>query len=422
MADLNEIKKRLDILYDRYKKNKSQLNKTETKEVVDLMVKISSYSDISLIANEMSRFSADVCRLYFSFFTKFTKTGQSIEITDEVIEAFAATDTDKNKSQHYIQKYVFIITEVIKNCGKAALVSKQLPKLVNRIARSAVSSEKQRKKFQTLVNSSNGVIYLLDFSETDKNNLKNIWNVTTKLYSDLSKAKYEDYIKEWAEKYGFIDSKLTEPENQTAVTEACNIKTKEEIITEEVDSIAENTVTEDCISSAVQKLYEDINMKITIESESLKSAVNEAVSPLQETMDNFRKELYRVSELAIVNICLQNKITELEQQLKEASQRIYADSDSKAVIEAEKNILKEKVRELDEKLKEAYSINSRESSLEAERIKNDIFKSLTLCYEDWLEYEASDYSEENYESLKAIIKRIFRAVEKNGINLKGNNE
>lgn len=428
MADLNEIKKRLDILYDKYKKNKSQLSNPETKEASALIVKmtVSSDSSISLVVNELVRFSADICNLYF---TNFLQTVMpSIEVLDELISTFIATDINRSKSQYYIQKYVYIVTSVIKGRSNIALESKQLPKLVTIIARSAMLSEKQRKKFQNMVKNSNGVIYLLDFSGTDKNNLKNIWNITTKLYPDLSKVKYGNYIKEWAEKYGFIDSKSNESEKQTVVTESCDIKTKYEkideikgkTIKEEVNPIVENL--EDFLSSVNQKLCEDISSKITAESESIKSTLNNAVLPLCETMNNFQKELNRVSELTTLNISLQNKITELEQQLKEAGQRICVDLDSKAVNEAEKNILKEKIRELDEKLKEAYSINSRESSLEAEKIKNDISKSLTLCYEDWIEYEMSDYSEENYESLQAIIKRIFRAVEKNGINLKGNNE
>ena len=44
-----------------------------------------------------------------------------------------------------------------------------------------------------------------------------------------------------------------------------------------------------------------------------------------------------------------------------------------------------------------------------------------FLYEDWLEYEFSDVSEDNYESLQAIIKKIFRSLERNGIDFKGNN-
>ena len=78
--------------------------------------------------------------------------------------------------------------------------------------------------------------------------------------------------------------------------------------------------------------------------------------------------------------------------------------------------------ELDSKLNDAYAINSRESSLEAEKIRSELKKAFAFLYEDWLEYEFSDVSEDNYESLQAIIKKIFRSLERNGIDFKGNNE
>ena len=81
-------------------------------------------------------------------------------------------------------------------------------------------------------------------------------------------------------------------------------------------------------------------------------------------------------------------------------------------------ILEKKHSELEEKLKSAYTINSREASLEAERIRNDLKKSFAFLYEDWLDYEFSDVSEENFESLQAIIKKVFRVLERNGINYK----
>ena len=62
------------------------------------------------------------------------------------------------------------------------------------------------------------------------------------------------------------------------------------------------------------------------------------------------------------------------------------------------------------------------SSLEAERIRSELKKAFIYLYEDWLDYEFSDVSEENYESLQAIIKKIFRSLERNGIDFKGSNE
>ena len=74
--------------------------------------------------------------------------------------------------------------------------------------------------------------------------------------------------------------------------------------------------------------------------------------------------------------------------------------------------------ELDRKLTEAYSINARESSLEAEHIRTNLGEEFNFLYEDWLEYGTSTVSEVNYKSLQAIIKKMFRVLERNKINFK----
>jgi hypothetical protein len=80
------------------------------------------------------------------------------------------------------------------------------------------------------------------------------------------------------------------------------------------------------------------------------------------------------------------------------------------------------ISDLDGKLNDAYEINSRASSLEAEKIRSELKKAFAFLYEDWLEYEFSDVSEDNYASLQAIIKKIFRSLERSGIDFKRNNE
>ena len=52
-------------------------------------------------------------------------------------------------------------------------------------------------------------------------------------------------------------------------------------------------------------------------------------------------------------------------------------------------------------------------------MRSELKKAFAFLYEDWLEYEFSDVSEENYESLQAIIKKTFRVLERNGIDFKG---
>ena len=52
---------------------------------------------------------------------------------------------------------------------------------------------------------------------------------------------------------------------------------------------------------------------------------------------------------------------------------------------------------------------------------SELKKAFSFLYEDWLEYEFSDVSEVNYESLQVIIKKVFRTLERSGIDFKGDN-
>ena len=80
--------------------------------------------------------------------------------------------------------------------------------------------------------------------------------------------------------------------------------------------------------------------------------------------------------------------------------------------------LENKIQELEDKLTDAYSINAREASMEAEKIRDNLSKQFTFLYEDYQEYIDSNVSEENYLSLLAILKKVFRALERNGIKFK----
>ena len=80
--------------------------------------------------------------------------------------------------------------------------------------------------------------------------------------------------------------------------------------------------------------------------------------------------------------------------------------------------LENKIQELEDKLTNAYSINAREASMEAEKIRDNLSKQFTFLYEDYQEYIGSNVSEENYLSLLAILKKVFRALERNGIKFK----
>ena len=526
MDKLTEIKEKLNVIYKEYKDNKSQLNFEKTQMAAKLIVEMtfSENANPSNVAAELARFSADIVNVYFDSLTKSVNI--PLDVIDEVLEKFYETDRDPKLSQHYVSKYALSITSIMKNYKEKALKSVQLPALVAFVARFALQNSRSKDKFQKLINNTSGGIYLLDYAGIKNSALINIWNATKSLFPDLSKAKYESFITEWATKYGFIktsapeesittDNKVKSEESEitketpkeeatvavqpTDKAETVNLTPKKEepkapvtndavsetegkwtsmpgsaktdapkekqvnasesekadtpakkpiavpdpkktdaTAEKNVSSIDEKTsknTSKAAVSEKVpgqknpaQILYERLKHDMDKEQDTIIKALADMITPVGKAFDSIQGEINKSRELGIENATLKAKNEELEQQIAEMRTRLQENSQSISSVTAENSDLKQqvtslesKIAELDSKLNDAYSINSRESSLEAEKIRSELKKAVSFLYEDWLEYEFSDVSEDNYESLQAIIKKIFRSLERNGIDFKGNN-
>lgn len=538
MDKRTEIKQKLDVIYKDYKNNKSHLNDKKTEMAARLIVEMTFSKNVnpSDVAAELARFSAEVAKIYFDSLTKSVNI--PVEVLDEILKGLYDTDKNPKLSQYYVSKYVFAITSIMKHYKNIALKSTQLPILVAFIARFAVQSNKSRGKFQGLINNTSGGIYLLDYTGIKRDSLTDIWNATKAIFTDLSKAKYESFITEWAVKYGFIASaapeKTTSTDNKVKIeeivvvretategtpaavqppvkTKSVNPASKKEepkvpvtndaasekrkklttvsvlvkndtpaekpiavSETKKANTPAEkpiavpetkktNTPAEKPIAvpetkktnvpaeepvvntdkkvsnnipgenvpvkkNPVQILYERLKRDMDKEQEAIITVFTNMITPVGKAFESIQGEINKSRELGIENTMLKAKNEELERQIAEMKTKLQENNQSFSSAKAENSDLRQQVRsletkiaELDSKLNDAYSINSREASLEAEKIRSELKKAFSFLYEDWLEYEFSDVSEENYESLQAIIKKIFRSLERNGIDFKGNN-
>ncbi len=494
MDKLTEIKEKLNVIYKEYKNKKSQLNGEKTRIAAKLIVEMTFSENVnpSDVAAELARFSADIVNVYFESLTKSANI--PLGVLDEVLKEWYSTDKNSKLSQHYVQKYIFAVTAIIKNYKDKSSKSTQLPRLVVFIAQFAVKSDKHRSKFQTLINNTMAGIFMLDYSNISKNSLVNVWNATKAIYPDLSKAKYESFILEWAVKYGFITS--TTPEEPTSTDS--KVKIEESVVAKETpkeeasvavqppvktESVTPTTkkeepktpITNTAVSekedkpisapeskkadapaekpvasadekastntseaaasekapakkSSVQVLYERLKRDMDKEQEAILTAFTDMITPVGKAFESIQGEISKSREIGTENVSLKAKIADLERQLSEQRDRFQTVNQSLMAARTKNEELRGRVSslesqnaELDSKLNDAYAINSRESSLEAEKIRSELKKAFAFLYEDWLEYEFSDVSEDNYESLQAIIKKIFRSLERNGIDFKGNN-
>ena len=509
MDKLTEIKEKLNAIYKEYKDNKSQLNGEKTQTAAKLIVEMTFSENVkpSDVAAELARFSAEIVNVYFESLTKSVTI--PLGVLDEVLKELYATDKDPKLSQYYVSKYAFAITSIMKHYKDTALKSVQLPILVAFIAQFSVKSTKNREKFQKLINNTSGGIYLLDYTGIKSNLLTNIWNATKKVFNDLSKAKYESFITEWAVKYGFISSSTPEkptstdnkvkaegsaaaketppkealaavqppvktenvnptPKNEEpkapiadaaasekeekpatvpesakadmpvekpiAVSESKKDDSPAEKPAASTDEKASNNTSRTDVSEkapaqkgSAQILYEKLKQDMDKEQKAIITAFTDMITPVGKAFESIQGEINKSRELGIENTNLKAKNKELERQITEMRSRLQENGQSLSSAKAENSDLRQqvaslenKIAELDSKLNDAYSINSRESSLEAEKVRSELKKAFSFLYEDWLEYEFSDVSEDNYQSLQAIIKKIFRSLERNGIDFKGN--
>lgn len=72
--------------------------------------------------------------------------------------------------------------------------------------------------------------------------------------------------------------------------------------------------------------------------------------------------------------------------------------------------------ELNRKLDDVYAIDERNKSMAHERLIANLQKDFGFLYDDFQEYANSEVTADNYLTLQVIIKKMFRALNRNGIH------
>lgn len=398
MDNLKEIQEKLDAIYDEYKQNKYKLNAEKTKEAAQLLAGLTFDNDASIsdIASRLSMFPADTAKFYFETIAK--NESADIELLDEVMEELLKSVKKANKPQTYLQKLVSAASAIMKNCKDKALTSVQLPQFVVYAANCAAKTKSYGEKFRSLADSTKGRIFALDYSAFERSALFNVWNAAIAYSSN----EYKAAVIEWGNKYGFETAKYAA--NQT-VTDLTNGKTATDEKTAPIsDKKAEN------ISSAndmtLKELYASLKEDIAKEKDAVIKAVESVIAPMQNEINKYRFA----------------KADEQSAEIQAVKQSLASAEAENAELKKQIEALEAKNAELDKSLNNAYEINRHEIAFEANKLRSELKRNFSLLYEDWLEYENSDVNEINYESLQAIIKKVFRALDRNGIDYKGNNK
>lgn len=444
MDNINEIKAKLDGLYKLYKKNKSTLNVTQTNYVVHLLKQLSPNGDAKYVAERLVVFSSDVCGQYFDELTKGSII--PLSIVESIINSYISVNTDTSNERFHVKKYATIVIKVINNYTDTSYESTTIAKLIALVAYIGLKSDKNMAQFERVVLETKGKVYLVNYSSISEQSLANVNKITEALLHSEKLKAYSSLISDWSMKYGFTENvpdniatdnkvKIEEsvvakeaPKEENPVAVQTQVKAEGVNTTPKKEEPKAPVTDTPAKKGSVQMLYERLKRDMDKEQEAIITAFTDMITPVGKAFESIQGEINKSRELGIENTTLKTKNADLERQIAEMRTRLQESSQSLSSARAENSYLRQqiaslesKIAELDSKLNDAYSINSRESSLEAEKIRSELKKAFSFLYEDWLEYEFSDVSEDNYESLQAIIKKIFRSLERNGIDFKGNN-
>lgn len=407
MADISKTIETLDALYNEYKENDSKLGAGRTKEAAKLLAEMTFAGDENTkpAAEQLARFPGDVTKAYFEKLTKGVKT--SAKLLDKALEELLLCDNDSSNSMYFISKYSSAVSVIMNNCRSFGGEIPQLQRAVLRVAKSAAKANKSRGRFKGLIEATKGGIFGLDYSGAEKNSLKEMWDATNNIYPDLLICEYGEIITDWGKKYDFLkDSNSAEKSNNAPAASS----------------------TEKPHKTAPQKEAEtaDNNISGDLRKEIFKD-ISGLILPVNKSLEALKDELAKYRGTAAENTNLAVRAAELERQLSEAKSLLQKSEQDRISLKTELETLKiqkaksdERTAELENKLKEAFDLNSQNSSMEAEKVRNTLRKDFSYLHEDWLEFADAEVSEENYESLKAIIIKVFRSLDRNGIKVKEN--
>ena len=89
--------------------------------------------------------------------------------------------------------------------------------------------------------------------------------------------------------------------------------------------------------------------------------------------------------------------------------------DELSAVKTELDGYRRRVEEQNERIAELSRMNSRDNEQAVLVMKNSLKTSLQLCYETWLSCADEEFEEETFETLRVVMKRIFKELERNGI-------
>ena len=391
MSDVNEIKAKLDVWYKNLKGLKN-ISAEDANEVVGLLTDLLMYSEnIDDVAYELFRFQKSV-------FYKFFKTVIKNTENTEQIESLLLCIADSKKFDHrQAAKVKEVLIDIYVKKHELNGVARLTISWVKKIWLAGKISQNERiNQIVSFINKTHGRVYEVDYSDCDRVDMGLLYKVTLDVYhGDIDESAYSSRINEWIRKYGIEASS-----SETKKEETLSSMNKSSSVVSEMPAV-DKTRNEDGNSALVSEM---------------RSIADESCRRLMQSIASLRSDLVVKERIKQDNEVLKTRTSELEKTLASKVRELAGVCDELSAVKTDLNGYRQRVEEQSERIAELSRMNSRDNEQAVLVLKNNLKTSLQLCYETWLSCADEGFEEETFETLRVVMKRIFKELERNGIS------
>lgn len=433
MPNVDEIKKELDKYYSELSGLKN-ISAEDSKKVVKKLNELLRCQDnASLVANELFRFPKSI---FVRFFKDMKMTGSDIARVTNLF--WSLSQSSKWKDNRQIAKLKDALIELYgKKCSINGIGLLTVTFLKNIWFNGKLSMNEKIIQLASFIHKTKGRVYEVDYLDCQKSELEIVRDITLRVYGDeLTKSEYYHKIKGWFEKYDFslsdTEQSTDNTEKPTVLPQAQNtvsLPTKEGVSSPAKESTspqvaasketAVQTDEETDYRRSADQVVADMTGAISEITQAVKRITDEDCRMLLESITALRNTITEGNRIHRENSELNIKVVRLETELVSKTNDLEKAEELLAAVRSELDESKERLVRQTEQIEYLSGLNSRENEQAVLSLKKNLSAPLRLCYEDWQEFSEAECTEDNYQSLLIILKKIFKTLEKNGIVFEG---
>lgn len=412
--NLDTIYKQIDVFVSDNKSKKNNIIKDNHPKVLELFGELFDKNEqMDKIIEQLLKINIDFTLVFLDKFISYFKQNNKLDEFNQCL----LTANYKNISMKSTRIFVivdFYIKNELNSIGNAVLLCDVIYEIQQESGFTTNVCEIFDKKLIKPNYNNKYSFLLLDFSEVEKRKLQILCDFVLVLSEseiiDINNPILTDWVKAYDVK---LSVKQSLKESKTE-----NVKLDNKNKSNDIEKSLFNTIiqADKSITQMVSALSESF--------ESVQALTQEVNTVLQLNKDKtyFEEQKKNLDEtIQQQSISIEEKtkeITMLQEKLNELQTQIDMNDIQEQNIENQKLELEQanlKINDLELRLKKSLEQDAISENQELITLKKELARNLQLAYEDYTESSNQDYSQEQFDAYKSILKGVFRTLNRHGV-------